>query len=113
MIGRPRPQARRCLTFEHDGAPVRHNKLGPDKKHARLPKRDLAIVTADQSCAPWGISRTRPVEASLTFSVTCAVIWPGTSDRIPVIRAAGMRGVSVSGFSIEDIERSEQIAFSL
>ena len=27
---------------------------------------------------------------SKTFSVTCAVIWPGRSDRIPVIRAPGM-----------------------
>ena len=60
MIGRPRPQARRCLTYEHDRAPVRHNEPAPDQKHARLPKRDLVIVTADQSCA-LGISRTRPV----------------------------------------------------
>jgi hypothetical protein len=37
--------------FEHDGASVRQNKPGPDQEYAGLPKRDLAVVTADQSRA--------------------------------------------------------------
>ena len=39
------------LAFEHDGASVRQNKPGPDQEYAGLPKRDLAVVTADQSRA--------------------------------------------------------------
>ncbi|KRQ88424.1 hypothetical protein CQ10_38080 [Bradyrhizobium valentinum] len=36
------------LAFEPDGASVRQNKPGPDQEYAGLPKRDLAVATADQ-----------------------------------------------------------------
>src|SRR5437763_5000505 len=39
------------LSFEHDGATIGHDQSCPNQEYARLPKRDLAIINAYQTCA--------------------------------------------------------------
>ena len=55
LVLKPRVACRvNTLAFKHDGSSVRHNRPGPDQKHAGLPKHDLAVVTAYQSCSLCG-----------------------------------------------------------
>src|SRR5258707_14151555 len=87
------------LPLEHDRATVRHDQPGPHQQYPRLAERDLAVIDPDQA-SPLGDQTGAASWGVIDISVTCAVICPGRSERMPVMRAAG--GRCASSMSLSD-----------